>query len=351
MKIEVFLIILVLGITACKGPNSIETSTNKVENEPNETDTSTGHSVVFQDSQNNYWFASDGLIKYDGTNIWRYSTKDGLYSDRVRGIQEDSAGNIYFDTGEGINKYSNGVIEKLVLSSDTSNAWELNENDLWFEGNWNQNGVYRWDGTNLYHLKLPKHPLEAEFYEKNPNSGNNPYDVYELFKDSHGNIWIGTATLGACRFDGSDFLWISERDMIELDAGPAPGVRAIVEDNDGYFWFSSNVSHKFKITEKTEERATFYSFSEGVQSDTIPGLANFFNCMVLDNDGNLWMNEYDGDVWRFDGEQLTQFQIGSENNGALLFSISVDKHGTVWVGTFNRGAYKFNGKSFEQLLL
>lgn len=61
-----------------------------------------------------------------------------------------------------------------------------------------------------------------------------PYDIYAIYRDSHGNMWFGTGAIGACRFDGTNFDWIHEEDVTELHNGPSNGIRSIAEDKDGY---------------------------------------------------------------------------------------------------------------------
>ena len=62
---------------------------------------------VFQAKNNDYWFGSNdrGVYRYDGKTLVNFTTKDGLVSNRIRGIQEDRSGNIYFTTYEGISKF------------------------------------------------------------------------------------------------------------------------------------------------------------------------------------------------------------------------------------------------------
>ena len=66
--------------------------------------------LVFQSQNGDYWFGSDknGVYRFDGKKIIHYSTKDGLLDNRIRSIQEDQHGNIYFSTLGGINKF-NGI--------------------------------------------------------------------------------------------------------------------------------------------------------------------------------------------------------------------------------------------------
>jgi hypothetical protein len=71
--------------------------------------TELGESVmyVFQAKGGEYWFGSNdrGVYRFDGKSLVNFTTKDGLVSDRIRGIQEDKAGNVYFTTHEGLSKF------------------------------------------------------------------------------------------------------------------------------------------------------------------------------------------------------------------------------------------------------
>src|SRR4051812_16477485 len=52
---------------------------------------------VFQAKNNDYWYGSNdrGVYRYDGKSLVNFTTKDGLVSNRIRGVQEDKSGNIY----------------------------------------------------------------------------------------------------------------------------------------------------------------------------------------------------------------------------------------------------------------
>jgi ligand-binding sensor domain-containing protein len=59
--------------------------------------------VYFEDSKGNLWFGTNGngIARYDGEKLKYFTTKDGLPSDRVTGIIEDSNGIFWLHTGEG----------------------------------------------------------------------------------------------------------------------------------------------------------------------------------------------------------------------------------------------------------
>ncbi|PHR27170.1 MAG: hypothetical protein COA38_13730 [Fluviicola sp.] len=343
------LIGLIFIFSACTGlsqPENEETRNDKPIIGRTIKKLETGVSRIFQDSQDNYWFASNGLIRYNGETLTRFTTEDGLYSNRIRDIQEDHLGNIYFDTGEGINKFDGKTIEKLEVIDDRLKARKLEVNDLWFVGDWNSNGVYRYDGQNLYQLKLPKHTLEEEFKRINPHGSFDPYSSYTTFRDKTGNIWFGGCTFGACRFNGSSFLWISEREMTEVDPGPAIGVRSILQDLDGNFYFSSDLTSKYTIV--NYDGVDTYEKLDGMKSAQETDRPSSCMSIVQDDEGNFWMANYRGGVWKYDGEEFTHYPILLNNKEVDLFSIYKDRQGILWLGTHNAGVYKFNGEDFER---
>jgi hypothetical protein len=67
---------------------------------------------IFQAKDSTYWFGSNeqGVYRYDGEALVNFTTNDGLVSNRIRGIQEDKDGNIYFTTFEGIFKDRKGNV-------------------------------------------------------------------------------------------------------------------------------------------------------------------------------------------------------------------------------------------------
>ena len=300
--------------------------------------------VIFQDSKLNYWFCgAKGLYCYDGIQLNRYTTNDGLRSNTVLSIQEDSNGLLYFDTQEGICIFDGRGFSSLTLvkAKKTQEDWGLKMDDIWFKGSWEENGPYRYDGKELVHLKFPAHPQSSILLPDNPNPSFSLYGIYSIYRDSHGYIWFGTSNLGACRYDGHDWLWISDEGLTELDSGPAPGVRAIVQDAQGDFWFSNNISSKYRIKDNTA-----FERLPGFDLTRYKDLPNFFMSILIDDLGRFWMLSYDEGVWCYDKTVLHHYDIITEGKNALLFSLYLDKQGDIWVGSHNAGVWKFDNNKF-----
>lgn len=309
-----------------------------------------GH--VFQAKDGRHWFASgsEGAYRYDGKTITRFTKKDGLAGDNIGGIQEDKSGNLYFSTNGGISKFDGRSFT--TLEPQATGEWKLQPDDLWFPAGQDTGAVYRYDGKSLYRLAFPKTKAgDAATLprDKFPNAKYSPYDVYTIFKDSKGNLWFGTAVLGACRYDGKSFTWIPEE---ELRNGSF-GTRSIIEDKDGKLWFSNSL-HRYAIDRNAAvgqgDASQWYKKEKGIGDLSGIKEENYeaFMSSVIGDDGAMWMAILGGAVYRYDGKSITPFHIKQDGKHHWIFSIYKDRQGVLWVGTQAHGVYRFNGKSFEK---
>lgn len=303
---------------------------------------------VFQDSKGNYWFGSNGngIYKFDKKIITQFTTKDGLVNNSIRGIQEDSAGYIFIETSNGISKYTGTEFITLKPVKSPKNEWKLQPNDLWFGY---INDLYRFDGKFLYELELPRKDLKKAFgIETSQGNNNSPYAVFGVNKDKAGNVWFGTESAGAFRYDGETFLWFGEKELSTLPDGRVPGVRSIIQDMDGNYWLS-NFYSKYRIAPNLHngyEKMKAVELPKEIVKDKIL----YFNSGIVDEKGNLWMTTYGGGVWKYDGKALLNFEINNGNEDVLLIHIYQDNNGTIWLGTNNDGVYKRIGDNFEKFV-
>ncbi len=308
--------------------------------------------VVFQDSKNRYWFGSweTGLYKYDGKTIIHFTTKHGLPGIRIEEIKEDKLGNIFINTNNGLCKYDGRQIMKIPNSLHRISNWSLHPDDLWFKSQ--QIGfVSRYDGNMLHQLKVPKSELGEEYLKKHPNAFD-PYGIYCIYKDIKGHIWFGTALFGAFRYNGKSFNWISETDVTELHDGPANGVRSIIEDKDGFFWF--NTDYRYKIIDNTAvgnsifyERLKSVGSLDGIQNNNL----NEYLSITKDQNNNVWIATYRNGVWKYDGKEIKHYSIHENGRAINLFYIYKDKQGDLWLGTHQNGIWKLKGEKFERFML
>lgn len=344
----ILLLIVALCFQACSGQRNQSATANKEQS----IDQLDGEIwKVFHDSSGKHWFGSNGqgVFIYDGKELKSINSEDGLVDNSIRGFQEDKHGNVYIETPKGISKYDGKIFSTLKLINDTINEWKYEEDDLWFSCNTNAKDVYRYDGENLYELKLPRQDLETAFGFVEAGMKFNPYSVYAIDKDLEGNIWFGTESAGAFRYNGQSFLWIGEPELSILEDGRVPAVRSIIQDKDGYFWLSNFIS-KYEIkSDTTFLKLPGIDFEAEPLNDMLP--FPYFNSGIRDKEGNLWMTTYSENVWKYDGKTLSNFKAKYKDKETLLVSIYEDKQGTIWLGTNNIGVFKFNGEKFEKYIL
>lgn len=149
---------------------------------------------LMEDKKGNIWFARDGFgaCKFDGKSFTHFTKKDGLCSNNVSRITEDKQGNIWFG----------------CLSSDYPKYTK-------------EGGVSRYDGKTFTSYPELK--------------GLTENDIYTIYADNTGNIWIGATGTGAYRYDGKTFTLFKATDRNDLTVNF--GVQNILEDSHGTLWF------------------------------------------------------------------------------------------------------------------
>ncbi len=309
---------------------------------------------VFQDKNDNYWFGSngEGVYRFDGKTIVNFTTQHGLASDSIRQIQEDKLGNMYFSTLRGINKFDGQKMT--TLQPVKSKDWKLEEDDMWFHllGKRGESGPYRYDGKDLYNLEFPKHYLHEEITARGINPFFSPYEVYCIYKDRKGAMWFGTSVFGACRFDGQSIKWMYEKDLtIAPNDGGTFGIRSIFEDQEGAFWLC-NTWHKYIFDfEKTMKSDRLqYHQTEGIGNAQIFGGEEYiyYSYILEDDHGNIWLTTWDRGVYKYDGKTITNYAVKDDQKDINLISMYKDHRGNLWLGTPENGAFKLNGNTFER---
>ncbi|MEO1437975.1 MAG: two-component regulator propeller domain-containing protein [Bacteroidota bacterium] len=308
--------------------------------------------AIHQDANGYFWFGSNGqgIYQHDGQTLHQLTTSDGLVDNTIREIHEDHLGNLYIETPKGISQFDGTSFHTLPILPQAESSWENAPTDLWFNGIGDY--LYRFDGQQLHDLQLPEQDLSPLGLDTNvplQEQRFSPYAVYGINKDDDGNVWFGTVKAGAFRFDGTHFLWFGEPELSTLPDGRVPGVRSILQDQEGYVWLS-NFHSKYRINPdapKGYDKLKAVDLPEALIGDKIGN----FNDGFKDPNGNLWMITYGGGVWKYDGNQLTNIEVKNELGTVLLLCIAQDKEGTIWLGSRNDGIYKQNGSTFEKFNL
>jgi ligand-binding sensor domain-containing protein len=160
--------------------------------------------------------------------------------------------------------------------------------------------------------------------------------VVEAFEDKKGNLWFGTVSDGAARYNGKSLTYLSTKDGLIGDT-----VTSIAEDEKGILWFG---------THSGASRYDGKSFTNFAKSEGLSGWGCNF---LVDRNGIVWAGTTDG-VFRFDGSAFSKFDVPdptekSESykvNDGKVWSLFEDKKGNIWFGRDGRGACRYDGRSF-----
>jgi len=155
--------------------------------------------------------------------------------------------------------------------------------------------------------------------------------IRSILEDSQGNFWFGSHQEGVCLFDGEKMTYFTIHDGLSSNQ-----IRSIFEDSNGIIWFEGGEGISSYDGKKiTTQNQKDYSLKGQWQSSE--------NDLWFKGDepiGNSAKEERPG-VYRYDGETFTflEFPVLSDGNNELLASISTPffrgKSGMLWFGTYD----------------
>jgi ligand-binding sensor domain-containing protein/signal transduction histidine kinase/DNA-binding response OmpR family regulator len=294
--------------------------------------------VIFMDSKGTIWVGTEsgGLNKFNSNTekfehiLWNYS--DTTIGTSVKTIAEDKRGNLWLGTNIGIRVYNpqTGKVKTFVHKDGVCNSVSDNYVRLL---TFDSQG-YLWVGTNKgldrYDIKTGKF---THIYEKEPGLAD---EIWEIYKDSKGLIWIGTYNNGLYVINPGTLA--IRKILIDPANERSKTVRAIVEDNSGIFWIGTR-DGLYLFNSKTGKK-TFYNNDEYNPKSLIHGS---ILKIKIDKDNNVWICTRGGISLMVPERQIFRRYRALENNSHYLnngeiYAIWNDEStGDVWLGTDKGG--------------
>lgn len=172
--------------------------------------------------------------------------------------------------------------------------------------------------------------------------------VTRILRDSKGNMWFGTDGFGVCRYDRS-FTFYTKKDGFISDF-----VREIYEDKSGNIVFytrdgisriNGNVLTEIPqaITDESEIKVAQFTAATQINVKQYQWLPAHRGVQYSDGFSMSYLplpiDEVDKKLWDSNpGYQHTVYSV---------YSTLIDKSGSLWIGSEQRGAYRYDGTTFR----
>jgi signal transduction histidine kinase/ligand-binding sensor domain-containing protein len=262
---------------------------------------------IIQDNFGNFWFGTEngGVLKFDGVYFTNYTIDQGLGTNRVRKIIVDRHGNLWFGTSEGgLIKYDGNRVKAIEMGTEISDSAKADLQKV--------NGRYVESLTR---------------YTQNDGLSND--NIWDMFEDKDGIIWIGTFGGGLCKFDGSTFVCFTEKDGLSNNR-----IRSLVPDDYGNIWIGTNGGG---VSIFDGRSFTNISREDGISN-------NYVRSLLKDKEGDFWIGTISGlsyiknfvkDRQTIEPIQIYDFGLQDGLKGIEFYpnSILLDSKNRLWMGT------------------
>ena len=344
------------------------------------------------DADDSVWVGGqDGLTHLKGgVVIRRYTTKDGLRSNEIRGLIVDRDRSVWFGSLAGLHRLRNGRIEvfsskhglpndevtSLSLTRDGT-LWVKTRNSdfvIWKQGRfepWTVKGVAGavardvlldrdgniWIASGSEGLVRINGPQVSTFTTKDGLTSN---AVFRLYEDREGNLWAGTTAGGLHRFRDGSFTTYAKEEGLSADLATA-----VMEDRAGDIWVSTvdglDRLHENRITTikpDAEGLDTWALLQDGSSSlvagtstgDVLElkeghlvqtlsereGVPPYHISSMLKGDANeFWLATRGGGLAQVVDGKTRLYTRAQGLNSDSLYSLAKGADGTIWIGSDN----------------
>ena len=346
--------------------------------------------TIYQDSKGYIWIGTnDGLDRYNGYEFKHYKhdkyDKNSIANNYIVDIIEDKNGYIWVSTIGGLSRInpdkdeiknyyskedsgnlSNSNLWQLLCTKDNRliastidglNVYDKNKDKftriLYKEGELPSQYIYSleedinghiWVGTDNGLVELDKDLNIVKSYQDAIGDS----DVYNVYDDSKGNIWVCTLDNGLFKINLDDKSVENYKNNNSKISIPSNNVRDIISDSEGKLWIATDKG----LCTFDYEREEFITYNKkSYQSNSL--IDDEIFCLLKDSSGLIWIGTYSG-ISRFNpNSNFTHFKLDPyEDNsisGNVIHGIYEDDDKTLWIGTNKSGVNIINGESIKHL--
>lgn len=263
--------------------------------------------------------AGGGLVQIRGENVTRFTTRNGLPTDRIWDLEVDGEGGLWVAThGGGVVHWRDGRVQsqRITTREGLPNDFArtlLRDADgtLWIGTD--GGGLAAWSHGAIVRTVTTKNGLPSDL-------------IRSLHRDKDGSLWIGT--------DGGLARWSPQHAeaMSVAEGLPSPIVRSLIEDREGSLWVGTTGG----LARLSDTRFLSFTRKEGLPVDAI-------RAVIEDRDGRVWVGAEGGGLCTLSPVRCLDLADGLPHN--TVYALARGRDGSLWVGTDGGGAVRMqNGK-------
>lgn len=300
---------------------------------------------LITDPYNRLWIGTEtkGLFLYD-INTKEF-IQDSFFKGDTHNIKNelfivlycDSKGHLWAGTdGGGLYKVDLATGKILLFTKQLHSEFSLSSNTIIHINEDNHQNI--WITPNYGNLNiLPNQDNNIEYHEGSENG--TPNRILSVFKSSNNTLWTGTDGSGLTRINfNADGSMTEKQFFYDVATNKGFYVQTITEDASGNIWIGTykNGLWIYNLGTKTFKEWPVYNEKNQKASDV--------RTVYKDRKGRMWVGSSTSlNIYSNTLELLASFENNANTyKGAIVQSILETQNGTIWIGVFGGGLYKFD---------
>lgn len=314
--------------------------------------------TLYRDSRGTIWAGTsrNGIFRLETNNLSREkiahfihhpANANSLVNDHVWAIMEDRAGNLWFGTEGGLDRYKPLENKFTHFRHAPGNPESISHNFIWTIFQDDKNNL--WVGTRKGGLNL-FNPSENNFqrFQHNIEKTTSLIDdrIAAIYQDRGGIIWVGT--LGGLNFFNNRFQQFSGyHHTFPSRKNEQHYVYAIQEDRQKRLWLGTLDGLKvYNRSRKTFQEIPIHIPGSPIDNSYVVSLAEDYR-------GQIWIGTNRG-LLRYDAQKKRALPVATTTNPDNILNNNIlalyeDQNKVLWIGsTAGLGSYNSRSGEFKE---